>query len=732
MIAHDKLTANFQAAEHGTYFGTYELPRYFAAVGELPTIRKTRNVQYYNVPCSFDIETTSFAVDGIGYGTMYLWGFCLNGAVCIGRTWEELNKLLSGIILEYHISNSLRLPIYVRNLGFEFQFIRKIFEWQDVFARQLRTPIRALTTTGLEFRDSYILTGQKLEKTAEELIELPVRKLTGNVDYSLPRHYLTPLTAAEIQYQINDVLVDCSLINDKIRQDGNVAKIPMTNTGYTRRMVRNKCLPHTGKSRWAYVRRMQEQTLTVDEYVIAKAAFAGGFVHASPQHCCTVQFDVNSEDLTSAYPAEMTLSAEFPASKGFAIDPKTITSRKQLVAYAEKFAFFGLFEFKAVESKHEYDYYLSESKVYDLSADAEVFNGRIASASHFKTALCHIDFLTMLNCYDFGGVRVLKLYLYRKGYLPKEYIMAVLDRYVNKTTLKGVAGREEDYMAAKRDTNSLYGMLVTMLDRPEVVYKNSEWQLDRSVDLTETIKKYNDNENRFISFLWGVCVTALVRNHIMHTINDELKDDYLYSDTDSVKFLNYEQHKQYFIDYNAQIDAKIQSVCAYYDIDPALYKPQTIKGEQKPLGYWDFDGHYTRFKALRAKSYLYTTGVQEELHITMAGVSKSKSVEYLLYKHAGNIDAIFADFDNNLVIPADTADEDGIQHGGTGKLTHLYNDEEFELELTDYTGRKAVVHEKSSINLSPCSFEIGFPEAFIKFLAESFNGISDIPEIMYN
>lgn len=736
MTQHDRLKANFEHAKSGQYYTLDSLPAFFAAVGDLEIVCKSSKLKYYNVPCSFDIETTSFSYSGVGVGTMYLWGFCLNGAVMIGRTWQEFRTFINYLTYKYSITPALRLPVYVRLLGFEFQFIRKHFEWHDVFARQLRAPMRAATTGGLEFRDSYVLTGQKLEKTAEELIELKVQKLVGNVDYALYRHSGTPLTAAEIQYQINDVLVDCSLINDKIRQDGNVAQIPMTSTGYTRRFVRRKCLPANSASRWWYVKQMQQQRLTVDEYVIGKASFAGGYVHASPQHACTLLFDLYSEDWTSAYPAAMCEYAEYPISKGFEIDPTTLKSRQQLFDYADKFAFFGVFELEDVDSNFEYDYYLSESKVVELSDDAEVFNGRIASASHFKTALSHIDFKTLMYCYSVGAIRVLRLFIYRKSYLPKPYIEAVLDRYNNKTKLKNVAGREEDYMAAKRDTNSLYGMLVTMIDRPEVVYKNNEWSLDHSKLLPELIADYNDKETRFINFLWGVIVTAITRHNLMHTICDELKDDYAYSDTDSAKFKNYEKHKAYFENWNKGVDARIAAVCSALGIDEEKFRPKTIKGEEKVLGYWDFDGHYTRFKALRAKAYMYTTQADadapEELHITMSGVSKQKAVEFLLYKYKNDLDAIFDAFDENLLITGEQFDEDGNRHGGTGKLTHLYNDVEFTAELTDYLGNTQTVHEMSSVNLSPCDFEVGFPEAFKKFLRELRKGVFEVPEIIYN
>ncbi|MGC8059533.1 hypothetical protein ACP3WF_23830, partial [Salmonella enterica] len=88
--------------------------------------------------------------------------------VYYGRTWEELKNLCLFLQLELNLSESRRLVIYVHNLGYEFQFMRKYFDWLEdgLFAVDERKPIKALCTYGIEFRDSYILSGFSLENTA--------------------------------------------------------------------------------------------------------------------------------------------------------------------------------------------------------------------------------------------------------------------------------------------------------------------------------------------------------------------------------------------------------------------------------------------------------------------------------------------------------------------------------------------------------------------------------------
>ena len=133
-------------------------------------------VRVYEVPASFDIETTSFYVDNYKAAIMYEWTFGINGNVIIGRTWEEFETMMNEITEYLHLADDLRLIVYVHNLSFEFQFMRKHFEWLKIFAIDTRKPIYAITTSGIEFRCSYLLSGYGLAKLGDELQKYPDRK----------------------------------------------------------------------------------------------------------------------------------------------------------------------------------------------------------------------------------------------------------------------------------------------------------------------------------------------------------------------------------------------------------------------------------------------------------------------------------------------------------------------------------------------------------------------------
>ena len=69
------------------------------------------SVEYLNIECSFDIETSStYTKDGKKFSFMYLWGFGIgehSDYLKYGRTWEEFHELLN------HVANELNISINV-------------------------------------------------------------------------------------------------------------------------------------------------------------------------------------------------------------------------------------------------------------------------------------------------------------------------------------------------------------------------------------------------------------------------------------------------------------------------------------------------------------------------------------------------------------------------------------------------------------------------------------------
>lgn len=716
----EHFTERFNRSLEGVYYTPAETEQFLASFGK-PHCHRHKRVEYVDLICSLDLETTSFRTpEGAALGTMYVWMFGCNGAVMLGRTWAEFEGFFANFVWHFKLSaEKRRCVIFVHNDSFDFQFYRKHFVWHEIFARTEREPMYALSEGGLEFRCSYILTNSKLETVAKNLIRHHVPKMVGDLDYDLIRHYATPLTEKEIGYCLHDVLIIMALIYDRMQQEkGNIAKIPLTQTGYARRQCRSECLFKDKKAR-KYLDLMRDLQLTKAEYDVAKMAFSGGFTHASPYRVNSVG-TVASYDFTSSYPAVM-VAEKFPMGRGVEVPLSKIKSREDLNELCALYCCLMILEFDHINAVTEQDYYISESRC-DSSGE-DVFNGRIASADHLVICCTDVDWEVIQHCYEWKRFRIKRLWRYKKAYLPTPYVRTILNLYKQKTELKDVPGKEEEYARAKELLNSLYGMMATQIDRPEVIYTEDHHWDSKDVDLDKVLEDYNTDTRRFISYLWGCFVTAYARRNLWTAIFT-LGGDYWYSDTDSVKVSNWEQHQDYFESYNQDITSKLEKACDYHHIDREYIRPKTIKGKEKPLGVWDFEGIMPRFKTLGAKRYLYTKindNEEEELHITCAGVAKKPAVDYLMWRYK-TIDSAFEHFEDGLVFPGRYKTEEGVKTG-TGKMTHLYWDNEFQVDLTDYLGYTVIVHEESCINLSPADYNLGIAGAFKDFLKQYWTGI---------
>lgn len=661
---------------------------------------KKAKVEYGNVACSFDTETTSTKVNNEKVAFTYFWQFALSDRFyCYGRTWEEFRTLINYISSRISLSPQHALICYVHNLSFEFQFMRKWFDWASVFTVKDRTPIQAMTEQGVEFRDSYILSGLPLKLVAENLTSHTIKKMVGDLDYSLVRTEVTPLTEKELGYTLNDVVILIYYIEEQMQLYGNIAQIPLTNTGRVRRAVKEKAF--TPENRYITQRQMRLLKLTPDLYLKMKDAFAGGFTHANKNYVGKIVRNVQSMDFTSSYPTVLLSSHRYPMSKPLEYNFK---SNEKFIKdlHNENLIFFFKATFKEIVTKIDFENYISVSKCSDTKGVVEN-NGRVWQAEQLTLTMTSIDFETIEKCYDWLDVEFSDITMYTCDYLPKYMLESVIQFYQQKTTLKGVEGKEREYLLYKGMLNSLYGMTVTDIAKPEITYENGEWGKEQ-VDLPKVINEYNNDKWRFLYYPWGVVVTALARQNLWSGIL-ELGNDYIYSDTDSVKFINAEKHQEYFKRYNEDITNKLKAMCDKKGFNYEDLAPKTVKGVSKPLGVWDDDGFYTYFKTLGAKRYVLIE--DGKFKTTIAGLGKKAGADYLLKISNGDPIQAMKNFKIGLFVPA----------GETGKNTHTYIDEEFVGNITDYQGVSHETESLSSVHLEPTSFKLTMSETFVEFLA---------------
>lgn len=682
-------------------------------IQKVELVEKNR-IYYFNIPASFDIETSSFTYidsltnEEVKAATMYIWQLGINGITIYGRTWEEFLITLERLVDYLNLSPHRRLIIYVHNLGYEFQFIRKMFEWDKVFAIKQRRPVYAICE-GLEFRCSLFLSNYALAYIGENLLhKYPVKKLLGDLDYYKHRHSKTPLTPQELDYCINDVRVVMSYIQEKIELEGDITQLPLTNTGYVRNYCRKECFyegiaenDEASRHRVQMNYRAIMKSLQVsddEEYDQMHRAFMGGFTHASALYSGKVLNDVGSADLTSSYPFTM-VAQYFPMTKGEYIG--TVEDNSLFNHYLSTYCCLFDIEFTNLMPIQEYENPLSESRC-KLEGDYCVNNGRIVSARLCTTTLTELDYDTISKFYKWDYVKVMNMRVYHRGYLPKALILAVLSLYGDKTQLKDVEGKEIEYLVSKNMINAAFGMMVTAIVRDEFQY-SEDW-FKKGADVDSQLAGYNKNFNRFLYYGWGIWVTSHARHNLFSAIY-EFGTDYVYSDTDSIKGINFDDHAEYFKKYNDVVFEKLLDMCNHYKIPFNKCRPLTKKGEPKLIGVWDREKGYARFKTVGAKRYIYEHE-DGKINMTVSGLNKHNAMPYLLEENDNNHDLIFEKFGEGMFIPA----------GHTGKLTLTYIEEEMKGTLVDYRGVEGEFHELSAIHMEPQSYYMSLVGDYIKFL----------------
>ena len=679
--------------------------------------KRKYKIEYYNIPCTFDIETSSFYdKDGNKAGCMYIWMFSIDDHVTIGRTWDSFLLLLDKLHDKLSLHNDFRrLVCYVQNLGFEFQWFCKRIQWAKVFAIKYREPLTALTENGIEFRCSYKLSGYNLQKMGEQLTKYNVRKMTGDLDYKKVRLPAdpetgfkgTPLTKKELGYCINDVRVLSAYIREKIENEGGITKIPLTKTGY----VRLYCKEHIFGGRahrrdyMIYRKFMEHLTLDPMEFKMLLHAFQGGFTHASTFYSNTVQKNVTSFDYCSKYPSAM-IAELYPMGKGeFYVPADKRDLEKQLKKYCCVFDV----RFMGLKPLILYDNYISVSKCTNI-LNPVVNNGRLVSADQIITTITNVDFDVIRKCYTWDKMEVGKFIRYEKGYLPTDFVNCILDFYENKTKLKDVPGMEIEYQQHKELLNSCFGCTVTNPCKPIITFKNGEvgWT-EEEQDLEKQLEVYNTKKDRFLFYPWGVFITAYCRRDIWFYGIMKAGRDYIYSDTDSVKFRG--EHPGFEKEYNAMILKKITRACRYHGIDISRVAPKTKDGVVKPLGVFEFDGHYSTFSTLGAKRYAmrYSRDPRNKkkdrgrFKITVAGLNKEKGAAYLRkFKNPFDL------FKDDMTVPKEYS----------GRQTATYIDYPISGTTKDYKGNISTYNELSCLHLEETEYTMSMSGDYIDYLLD--------------
>lgn len=673
-----------------------------------------RNV--LNVAAAFDTEVSSFydEYDGEKSAIVYIWMFGIEDTVVYGRELDDF-KLMMDTLNDYLTKARRKLYVYVHNYKYDFQFVKTYFDWDEVFTKS-RREILYSRWRNIEIRDSLALSGgTSLAFIGRHLRDKRYQKLVGNLDYSKLRVPITPLTKQELAYCENDIRVLVQYIREKIVDDGDISKIPYTNTGYVRNYVRNECFRNRGK----YMDFMDGLTMTANGYAAMQRTFMGGAVGPNirrvgvipGKHDDGVEYNVASYDIKSSYPFVM-CAYQFPMSYAHLIPNKDAMSYmcRSDVCCQCTLEIFNLVPKKGNDfcfpiSEHKCRRLVGATTGGGIGDDGElvVGSGRVITAQYVMIDITELDYYTYKKFYDINddNIRVSNMRVFTKGYLPAPIVKSIMTFFNKKTTLDGVEGKEAEYMLSKNMLNSIYGMMVERVVRDEFHYTNGIMVKDSSNEFNRYVKQiddYNNKWNRFLYYPWGVWVTAWARYRLYDAIAAVGKD-FVYCDTDSVKFVNPEKHTAYFEKANQEARDLMAQVPTRVGLTRDFCFPKSPKGEEKCLGVWEHEYTAKRFKTLGCKRYL-TEFENGECKVTVAGSNPDGTLAYLVNQQFFEGKDMFDNFNEKLVIPAD------YSH----RLVARFIEHERSGWVTDYLGNRYYYRVPSAIHMEPAPYSFSIAE----------------------
>lgn len=595
---------------------------FFRNMKALDAGKKKSKVKYADGLLCFDIETTSLL--DIEQAVMYIWQLQIDDEITVyGRSWEEFKNVFQEI--NEALPDDLTIVCYVHNLSFEFQWLKSVLPMDDIFAMDTRKVLK-FNSDHWEFRCSYLHSNMSLKKYLKAM-DVPEDAQKLEYDYKKIRYPWTELSQEEIAYCVNDVRgLRKALINEMHKDHDDLYSIPLTSTGYVRRQAKEAMR----KSNYNIKDMLPDRIV----FELLRSEFRGGNTHANRWNS-NILFrrrthgEIYSYDISSSYPSVM-LTERFPC--------KFVPCKTEYfkIMYDQGRAL--LFRIKMFDVKLKNIFwgcpYISRDKCEQIDG-GEYDNGRVTSADAIQCVLNEIDFDIIRSEYSFKYEIVL-LYSARKVMLPHPFRNMLMQLYRDKTALKGV----DDYMYGKQKGkfNSCYGMSVQNPIRPEIRFENGILQEDRFADVDKLIEEYQ--QNGWFPYQWGCWVTSYARLKLERGLRSIPPEDFLYTDTDSIKFLH--NHDIDFQSLNKElIDEDLYAI----DADGVVHYIGIFEKENKKS--------LQAFKTLGAKKYAYLDE-HYNLHLTVSGVGKRAGAfelggienfnEGFVFETAGGTESVYNDF----------------------------------------------------------------------------------------
>lgn len=556
------------------------------------------------------------------------------------RKPSEFINLLKEIENEIANKEKNKIVIYIHNASYDLSYL---IQWLvNAFGNDYKMiaitthKIISFSISVFEFRCSYKLSNKSLYKWSKDL-KTEHTKLIGSYDYDKIIYQDSVLTENEKMYDKLDVVVLRECLEKQFELFGDdVISVPLTSTGYIRRIARNNFKKEKNQRELFSKTRLNEFY-----YKIVNEEFSGGLTHGNRFLCnkklvCRKGQLIGHRDFQSHYPSQQR-NYDFPIGNPFIYyDEKDNATIQDIFKISKEFCCFVEIKIMNVKIKKYVTIpFLQTWKLkssYDRERDLEIIddNGRVLYTNDCYTTIVLTDLdLEIINSqYSFDYI-ISNVVAFKKGKLPKYMLDTIDEQFLNKTKFKKIHKQLEmekgendsetiealvNLMKAKNLLNAIYGMTATRPIRDNYTISNVKemsWKKENIINIQEELDTYYNSYNNFMRYQWGAWCTSLARYELYMYITTIGYENIIYCDTDSIFYFS-----------SKKIEKKIEKL-------NKIKRQQAIKNnayvifDNKKIYYdcFEEEENLKQFKFLHAKCYGYITQ-RNEFCVTIAGVTR--------------------------------------------------------------------------------------------------------------
>lgn len=568
------------------------------------------------------------------------------------RNPYDLIKWYKRLAERYNLSRDKRIITIIHNASFDLSylipFFQECFPADNIDGIYLdNNKILSYQQWCFEWRCTYRLTNMSLAKWSEKMnIEHP--KKVGLYNYDAIHYQDDELDADSLDYDKYDVLSLYECFIKQLEKHGdNIATVPLTSTGYSRRLFREACK----RDKYYRENNFFKNRLDVKAYKYCINSFSGGFTHTNrKQREKLITGLIGHRDFRSMYPSNM---RDRPMAIGapqlyydiansyhrehISIDIKKIIDMYPNYTCITKLRLYAGTCLKSDDITFPFMQYSkreNESKDFSTLKD----NGRIVTIrSGYCDMYVSTRTLMILNEQYHLEYSILGVIRFRNKPMP-ECIAKVIDElFKGKSDYKIQAkALEEEFgkmdervidaefmlQLSKALLNASFGMFATKPVRPKFVLDYTRLLNDEDDEkdvfhrvnnirddatISEELDKYYNGRNNFLAYQVGIAITEESKYQLYRYIKAIGYDKCLYCDTDSIFYIK-----------DDETEKAIEELNAEYAKD-ANYITDS-KGNKVSYDVFEAEDDLIAFKSLHAKCYGVVTKEKNELQIIIAGV----------------------------------------------------------------------------------------------------------------